>query len=336
MLKNVKKFLALLLAVMMILSLNGFAVLAESAGEADERTESVVGEEVGEDEAEKKETQSDSSASETEGTDQQEKTESNVSSVPESVPSAPESGTASAESTEDEDITSNAASVPETLESVPAAPESTPESVPAAPESQAESVQSVAEVTNWTVRFDLEKGAYITINGRELDSKTAISENGSLVFKALPREGYVVEKVFLDDGTEVRHTVGSDGKASEDEYILEGLTSDLTVHVKTKEKPEEIKYQTASNKAVYGPGFTVLLSYGEDAKIPEDTKVKVREYKEGSGVYEEYFEGAVDATGADASRCEAKVIEVSFVDKNGSELEPQGPVSVQILFRKPV
>ena len=351
MLKNVKKFLALLLAVMMILSLNGFAVLAESAGEADERTESVVGEEVGEDEAEKKETQSDSSASETEGTDQQEKTESNVSSVPESVPSAPESGTASAESTEDEDITSNAASVPETLESVPesvpavsestpesvpAAPESTPESVPAAPEPQAESVQSVAEVTNWTVRFDLEKGAYITINGRELDSKTAISENGSLVFKALPREGYVVEKVFLDDGTEVRHTVGSDGKASEDEYILEGLTSDLTVHVKTKEKPEEIKYQTASNKAVYGPGFTVLLSYGEDAKIPEDTKVKVREYKEGSGVYEEYFEGAVDATGADASRCEAKVIEVSFVDKNGSELEPQGPVSVQILFRKPV
>ena len=282
MLKNVKRFLALLLAVMMILSLNGFAVLAESAGEADERTESVVGEQVGEDEAEKKETQSDSSASETEGTDQQEKTESNVSSVPESVPSAPESGTASAESTEDEEITSNAASVPDTLESVPesvpavsestpesvpAAPESTPESVPAAPEPQAESVQSVAEVTNWTVRFDLEKGAYITINGRELDSKTAISENGSLVFKALPREGYVVEKVFLDDGTEVRHTVGSDGKDSEDEYILEGLTSDLTVHVKTKEKPEEIKYQTASNKAVYGPGFTVLLSYGEDAPV---------------------------------------------------------------------
>lgn len=81
-----------------------------------------------------------------------------------------------------------------------------------------------------------------------------------------------------------------------------------------------------------GEDYTVRVNYTEEAHLPENVELSVRELT--GGEYEESCAQAKEAMGVDKLSF-ARFFDVSFM-ADGKELEPSAPVDVKIIYDKPV
>ncbi|MBR2592861.1 MAG: hypothetical protein IKD62_07850, partial [Oscillospiraceae bacterium] len=71
------------------------------------------------------------------------------------------------------------------------------------------------------------------------------------------------------------------------------------------------------------------MNYDADAGIPRDAQLKVEEIPEGSDLWEAYRKQTAAALGADDVRLPG-LYDITIIDAEGNEIEPQAPVSVSI------
>ena len=95
----------------------------------------------------------------------------------------------------------------------------------------------------------------------------------------------------------------------------------------TEQEAEEV-FQ-AGELFYEGVGYNVTLAYDENAKIPADAKLKVREITKGTAEYEAYMKGAQSAT--DKGVAEARFFDIT-IWAGGQEVQPQSPVRVNITY----
>ena len=108
-----------------------------------------------------------------------------------------------------------------------------------------------------------------------------------------------------------------------------------------------------------GDDYTVTVTYGDDAGIPESAELKVREIPEGTDEYDKYYqemvaavngegaetqeEGETDSAEGDSGSVSENEIEVSFVRffditfmVNGEKYEPKAPVDIRVSYKDAV
>lgn len=84
-----------------------------------------------------------------------------------------------------------------------------------------------------------------------------------------------------------------------------------------------------------GKTYTVTVTYGADAKIPEGASLKITEFDESSQEYAEIKalvteKKKVENKFFDVSSMGLDALDISIVDKDGKEMEPAAPVGVKI------
>ena len=133
-------------------------------------------------------------------------------------------------------------------------------------------------------------------------------------------------------------------KAEEDTEASEKLSDsteeekeDLSTEQETKETV--IKDKTRS---YYGSDYAVIVSYGDDAQLPKDVNIRVREIRknaDGKDEKKEYSDYINQAEAAIQEKTldneiisKARFFDITFISK-GQEIEPLAPVDVKIEYR---
>ena len=84
--------------------------------------------------------------------------------------------------------------------------------------------------------------------------------------------------------------------------------------------------------------YTVTMSYGPEAEIPDGSKLYVKEIKQGTEEYNQYIEDAKAALGIseeDAAELLGRFFDIKIMTKDG-EFEPKAPVNVNIEYKKAI
>lgn len=99
-----------------------------------------------------------------------------------------------------------------------------------------------------------------------------------------------------------------------------------------EEEPVVAKILTAE-----GSDYTVEVTYTDEAQIPDNAVLSVREIEQGTEEYESYYQQAVEAVqgGDTSSLAFARFFDISFV-VDGTEIEPAAAVAVKISYKDAV
>lgn len=102
-----------------------------------------------------------------------------------------------------------------------------------------------------------------------------------------------------------------------------------------EEIPMEEEFK-AGKLTCKGEDYEIVVSYGAEAKIPEDAKLEVEEIPEDSDTYREYYDKMLDAvTESEEEEQEitfARLFDITIFSKDGKKVEPEKPVEVQIIY----
>ena len=93
---------------------------------------------------------------------------------------------------------------------------------------------------------------------------------------------------------------------------------------------EEENNYTAGTLTSEGKGYSVTLTYNEDAQIEEGSRLFVREIIEDSKTHNEYLE---EAQGKVENISYARFFDITILDKEGNEYEPKASVDVKITIK---
>ena len=117
------------------------------------------------------------------------------------------------------------------------------------------------------------------------------------------------------------------------ERYVQGVLKTLPVEedpdaVKDEDAVEEAP-EVASSTTATDNGVTVTADYGDGSALPVGARLTLRTLTAADRGYDEYLEALRDALG-DAELAAARFIEARFVDENGGEIVPSGPVKLTL------
>ncbi len=126
-----------------------------------------------------------------------------------------------------------------------------------------------------------------------------------------------------------------DGTTEEIQYSQAKVdfTKDIDRTLKLAGPVTKEEAQTAEPKTLTSEGadYTVTVSYTDEAQIPDNAELTVREIEKDTEEYASYLEQAKGAVENTKSVNEARFFDITIV-ADGEKVEPQAPVSVQINF----
>ncbi len=133
------------------------------------------------------------------------------------------------------------------------------------------------------------------------------------------------QDVFEDEGDISAFFGGdiSDGDeaffSDTEEEAVENVTEDETEQISEAEAAERLSVLTYRGK-----DYTVQLTYGEEAEIPESAELRVEEIREGSSSYDSYVTGAENALGMNAGNAgNIRLFDIEIVDRNDPDVKYQ-------------
>lgn len=157
------------------------------------------------------------------------------------------------------------------------------------------------------------------------------------------------EETQKEDGTQKEDrtqkedgTSNEEGTSSEKEGETEkgrdadGETQKEQADPDTKQdgKPEDTVEKEKNHRMTFeGSDYTVKVAYSDEAELPENVKLKVKELKQESDAYKEHYEQAEAALPEEQEILFCRFFDVSFVS-DGKEIEPSAPVDVQVSYKK--
>lgn len=184
------------------------------------------------------------------------------------------------------------------------------------------------------VRIDGDEtsGREVAEEGYQFYTLTIVDADGNAVQPAVPvtlsfRKAESPEGVnWLLAGDLPRFLAADQGGISVADYEME-----MIGYVRITERPTEpVTLEYA------GPDYTVIATYGPDAGFPADTELTVREIMPGTPEYALYSGMTEEALNEEWSEITLeRYFDITFIS-GGVELEPQGNVDVQIVFREAI
>ena len=133
------------------------------------------------------------------------------------------------------------------------------------------------------------------------------------------KEAEVLKKVDVVNKNE-------EDKTEETKDTLKFESNAFSPYVIVEPKVISAKVITAS-----GDTYNITVSYGEEAKIPSDATLSVKEITEGKEGYEELANQTVEAVNTDADSVETlRMFDITILGADGNVLEPLAPVEVKI------
>ena len=111
----------------------------------------------------------------------------------------------------------------------------------------------------------------------------------------------------------------------------------LTVELKTGES-FQIRVTDAQIRKDYvsasGETYTITVTYGEEAEIPDGAELEVEEILPGTEDYYRYMQLSVQKLGFEAGGLSfARYFDITIVDEDGNKVEPKTPVQVEIAYK---
>ena len=133
-----------------------------------------------------------------------------------------------------------------------------------------------------------------------------VIESGEQAEEALAEEESAVEETVQEEPAEEEADESEEAADPEEENVSEEEPTTLTAEENT---------------------YTVTLTYGPDAGIPEDSTLYVRELTENTRRYNQYL----DQAGSEVKEITyARFFDIRILDSERNEIEPQGKVEVRI------
>ena len=224
-------------------------------------------------------------------------------------------------------------------------------------------VQTEKKETGKATPADAEKKAEVkkaSASNADVAEANKIAENSEEKIETESRDEGFVE--ILDGAVINDLEAGEDEEEEQTEIVAElkvsaGVGDDYENAVKDAAKnadkrgDAQLKFQwkdvvakqaEAPELVSYLNGATIAVFYDEKAGIPAGAVLSVTEIEEGTDEYAEYLaqaKSAVDkATGSDASRTvtQARFFDITILDEEGEEVEPQAAVKVVITYEEAV
>ena len=142
-------------------------------------------------------------------------------------------------------------------------------------------------------------------------------------------KGEVKSVHFGDEKTEILDTKTNKENGKMDEITFDATSFSVYAVVGTETLSGDVL--TADGKT-----YTVTVTYGADAKIPEGATLKVEEVDQNSDEYINYSDQALKAItdDKDVEIASARFFDVSII-VDGKEYEPQAPVTIKITYNDP-
>ena len=168
------------------------------------------------------------------------------------------------------------------------------------------------------VTFEADEGVAIAVFDSEIAENTGYAVDGKIEFKLFPDEGVEIDKVLVDDETEVRK--------AEDEitYVIEGIQTDETI-VKITTKKNDMPEQVIGPVALED-GTQVVFQVPEGA-LPEGTTAEL------IPLDAEEMMDQIRTTAGDETLEKENVSAYSFVFRTADEEEvkPLLPITAEVI-----
>lgn len=166
------------------------------------------------------------------------------------------------------------------------------------------------------------------------DGEAAPAEEAASDNEAAPVEEADAEKT--DEAVAPQDEADDQAQVQDDSEATQPAEQPEADQTGDAEQPSD---DTSAQKSVLtydGDSYTVKVSYGEDAQLPEDVKLQVTEYAKDSEEYQARYSEAAQMNGwsDDVDESNApRLFNISFVTEEGKEVEPAAPVSVSIAYQ---
>lgn len=183
----------------------------------------------------------------------------------------------------------------------------------------------------------------VTSVGEEQDVETTVEEISTVeeateeIADPAEAEEVVTEEAVTEEAAEPaadqEDEVSSEEAAdpAEAEEIAEPAVETVVETVETVEWPITLEAK--------GSDYTVNATFDESAGFPADVKLNVSEISKGSDAYQSYYDQALETvqneTDKEIKLTDARFFDITFSTEAG-EVEPTGPVSVSIKYRKAI
>ena len=189
------------------------------------------------------------------------------------------------------------------------------------------------------VNVNIQLSSKAETTSAETESSDSTAKEDTISGDALKEDPTVLH--FAEHGVETLDSTVNDGYREVDAQNADD--NDVT-----KESSRDIQFE-AESFSVYGVVYTTITKkylsadgktynisvlYEEDAQIPENADLNVREIEVGSQEYLNYLKEAVKELDADSTRniSFARFFDIEIVDGNGDKIEPAAPVLVNIEY----
>ena len=117
-----------------------------------------------------------------------------------------------------------------------------------------------------------------------------------------------------------------------EEYLTVAMKNGEEFRIRVTDAQIQRDYLSAS-----GQTYTITVTYGEDAGIPEDADLEVTEILPGTQDYIKYMQLTAQRLGLETSGLSfARYFDITIVDRNGDKIEPKTPVQVDITYKDAV
>lgn len=167
------------------------------------------------------------------------------------------------------------------------------------------------------------------VDGKEIEPAAKVEVKITYYKKVeVSDKGEVKSVHFGDDKTEVLDVKTNEENGKMDEVTFDATSFSVYGVVETETLTGDVL--TADGKT-----YTVTVTYGADAKIPEGASLKITEFDERSLDYADAKALVVEKKKAedenfDESAMGLDALDISIVDKDGKEIEPEAEVDVKI------
>ncbi len=166
------------------------------------------------------------------------------------------------------------------------------------------------------------------VDGKEIEPEAKVEVKITYDDKVEVPEKGKVKSVHFGNKTEVLDVKTNEKNGKMDEVKFDADSFSVYAIVGTETLTGDVL--TADGKT-----YTVTVTYGADAKIPEGASLKITEFDESSQEYAEAKALVTEKKKAenkffDVSSMGLDALDISIVDKDGKEMEPAAPVGVKI------
>ena len=114
-----------------------------------------------------------------------------------------------------------------------------------------------------------------------------------------------------------------------EEYLTVNMKDGEEFRIKVTDAQIQKDYISAS-----GDTYTITVTYGEEAEIPDGADLKVEEILPGTEDYYRYMQLSVQKLNYEADGLSfARYFDITIVDKDGNKVEPKTPVQIEIAYK---